>query len=150
MAQHVEIICLAGGLSSPVRFISVAEGLGFGGAVWVLTLELFLRSWFLTNPWFWKHWLPGLHVTQNSPPPLTSSIPFPHAAWRWKPRMQNRKCVGDKERPRSHWLHRLGSGSQVLLSSMTADCLWNRCHPLLRHSLLEREVPSSRKGDNRH
>lgn len=90
------------------------------------------------------------HVTQNSLPPVTPSIPFPHAAWRWKSRMQNRKCAGDKERPRSHWLHRLGSGSQVLLSSMTADCLWNRCHPLLRHSLCEREVLSSRMGDNRH
>lgn len=150
MVQHVEIICLAGGLSSPFRFISVAEGLGLRRAVWVLTLELLLHNWFLANPWFWKHWLPGLHVTQNSLPPLTPSIPFPHAAWRWKPRMQNRKCAGDKERPRSHWLHGLGSGSQVLLSSMTADCLWNRCHPLLHHSLRKREAPSSRMGDNRH
>ena len=77
MAQHVEIICLAGGLSSPFRFISVAEGLGFGGAVWVLTLELLLRSWFLTNPWFWKHWLPGLHVTQNSLPQSPPQFHFP-------------------------------------------------------------------------
>lgn len=149
-AGHVEIICLAEGLSSPFRFTSVAGWLGFGGAVWDLTLELLLHCWFVTDAWFWKRWLPGLHATQNSIPRPPPSIPFPHAAWRWKPRMQNRKCAGDKERPRSHGLHRFGSGSQVHLSSMAADCLWNRCHPLLCHSLCIREMPSSRMGDNRH